>query len=71
MVNQTREARPQFSQPIRQIVSMLLVLGLSAAGAFLALPRVLPVFEANPYLNSFIVFVFVIGVWPVFGRWSR
>lgn len=57
-----REARPQFSQPIRQILSMLLVLGLSGAGAFLALPRVLPVFQANPYLNSFILFVFFIGV---------
>lgn len=70
MANPNREARPQFSQPVRQIVSMLLVLGLSAAGAFLALPRVLPVFEANPYLNSFIAFVFVIGVlacfWQVF-----
>ena len=62
MVNPTREARPQFSQPIRQIVTMLLVLGLSVAGAVLALPRVLPVFQANPYLNSFIFFVFVIGV---------
>ena len=49
---------------------MLVVLGLSGAGAFLALPRVMPVFEANPYLNSFIFFVFVIGVlacfWQVF-----
>ena len=65
-----REARPQFSQPTRQILSMLLVLGLSGAGAFLALPRVLPVFQANPYLNSFIIFVFFIGVlacfWQVF-----
>ena len=66
MVNPDREARPQFSQPIRQIVTMLLVLGLSGAGAFLALPRVLPVFEANPYLNSFIFFVFVIGVLACF-----
>lgn len=61
-----RKARPQFSHPIRQIVSMLLVLGLSSAGAFLALPRVLPVFQANPYLNSFIIFVFVIGVLACF-----
>ena len=28
----------------------------------MALPRVLPVFEANPYLNGFIFFVFLIGV---------
>jgi hypothetical protein len=56
------EAEPQFSQPVRQVLMMLLVLGLTGFGCFLALPRVLPVFEANPYLNGFIAFVFVIGV---------
>ncbi len=65
-----REVEPQFSRPIRQIVLMLVVLGLTMAGAFLALPRVMPVFEANPWLNGFIFFVFVIGVvacfWQVF-----
>lgn len=66
MANPKREARPYFSQPTRQIVTMLLVLGLSCAGAFLALPRVLPVFQANPYLNSFILFVFFIGVLTCF-----
>ncbi len=57
-----REVEPQFSHPVRQIMLMLIVLGLTGFGAFLALPRVLPVFEANPYLNSFILFVFAIGV---------
>ncbi|WP_164658535.1 biopolymer transporter ExbB [Tropicibacter sp. Alg240-R139] len=66
MAQLEQETRPQFSQPIQQIVTMLIVLGLSGAGAFLALPRVLPVFEANPYLNGFIVFVFVIGVLACF-----
>jgi len=65
-----REVEPQFSHPIRQIVLMLIVLGLTGAGAFLALPRVLPVFQANPWLNGFIAFVFLIGVvacfWQVF-----
>ncbi|MDQ2092019.1 biopolymer transporter ExbB [Marimonas arenosa] len=65
-----REAEPQFSHPVRQIVMMLIVLGLSAVGIFFALPRVLPVFLANPYLNGFIGFVFVIGLlacfWQVF-----
>src|SRR6056297_6771 len=65
-----REAEPQFSTPYRQILLMLIVLALTAAGAFLALPRVLPVFEANPWLNGFIFLVFVIGViatfWQVF-----
>ncbi|MCC1494222.1 biopolymer transporter ExbB [Cognatishimia sp. F0-27] len=61
-----REAEPHFSQPIRQVISMLVVLGLSAGGAFLALPRVLPVFESNPYLNGFILIVFVVGVLACF-----
>lgn len=57
-----REAEPQFSHPVRQIMMMLIALGLSGAGVMFALPRVLPVFEANPYLNGVIVFVFAIGV---------
>lgn len=61
-----REPAPQFTQPVRQITMMLIALGLSGFGAFVALPRVLPVFEANPYLNGFILFVFVIGVLACF-----
>lgn len=65
-----RQIRPQFSQPVRQILSMLIVLGLSGFGVFVALPQVLGVFHANPALNGFIIFVFVIGVlacfWQVF-----
>ena len=57
-----REVEPQFSTPVRQIMLMLIVLGLTGFGAFVALPRVLPVFQANPYLNGFIIFVFFIGV---------
>ena len=60
------EAKPHFSQPIRQVLSMLLVLGLSGAGAVFALPAVLPVFQANPYLNGFILFVFGVGVLACF-----
>lgn len=61
-----RQLRPQFSQPVRQSLSMLVVLGLSGFGVFLALPQVLGVFQANPALNGFIVFVFVIGVLACF-----
>ncbi|MGH1425523.1 MAG: biopolymer transporter ExbB [Pseudooceanicola sp.] len=57
-----REAQTQFSQPVRQIISMLIVLALTGIGVVFAAPSVLPVFEANPYLNGFIAFVFVIGV---------
>jgi hypothetical protein len=70
MAQEQEKHRPQFSQPFRQIFLMLAVLGLTGVGAFLALPRVLPVFEANPYLNGFIGLVFLIGVvacfWQVF-----
>jgi hypothetical protein len=62
------EAEPQFNQPVRQVILMLVVLGLSGFGAFLALPSVLPVFESNPYLNGFILCVFVVGVLACFGQ---
>jgi hypothetical protein len=62
------EAEPQFSQPVRQITSMLVVLALVAGGAYLAAPRVGPVFLANPYLNGFILVVFFIGVIACFGQ---
>lgn len=66
MVQTDHEVEPQFSPPVRQIISMVLVLGLSAFVLFLALPRILPVFEANPYLNGFILFVFGVGVLSCF-----
>ncbi len=56
------ETRPLFTQPVRQIVSMLLVLVLTGIGTFLAWPTVAPVFLANPLLNGFIFCVFLIGV---------
>lgn len=59
-------AARSFTQPVRQIVTMLLVLVLVAAGAWVALPSVAPVFLANPYLNGFIGLVFVIGVFACF-----
>jgi hypothetical protein len=62
MAQPDREQRPQFSQPVRQISLMLIALGLTGAGAFLALPSVLPIFAANPWLNGIIILVFIIGV---------
>ncbi|WP_170466794.1 biopolymer transporter ExbB [Ruegeria arenilitoris] len=59
-------ARPHFSHPIRQIVMMLVAIALAGLGVFMALPYVLPVFEANPYLNGFIILVFIIGVFACF-----
>ena len=63
MAQSERTQRPQFSQPVRQISLMLIVLGLTGFGAFLALPSVYPIFAANPYLNGFIIFVFMWFRW--------
>ena len=61
-----REVEPFFSQPVRQIFLMLMVLVAVAMGAYVALPRVAPIVLANPYLNGFIAMVFVIGVFACF-----
>lgn len=59
---QDRRTEPQFSQPVRQIVMMLIVLGLSIAVGILLYPTVSRVFLSAVYLNGFIVFVFLVGV---------
>ncbi|MEM9432487.1 MAG: biopolymer transporter ExbB [Pseudomonadota bacterium] len=57
-----RDSASQFSQPVRQAILMLIVLGLVAFGGYLAYPSVAPVFLANPYLNGVILGVFALGV---------
>ncbi len=52
----------KFSQPTRQIISMILVLLSVGAGLYVAYPTLETVFEANPYLNGLIVVVFILGV---------
>lgn len=66
MAREPLEHGTQFSQPIRQIVQMLVVLGLVAAGTVLAYPQVAPIFAANPWLNGTIIAVFVLGVLACF-----
>ncbi len=65
-----REVELQFTQPVRQIMLMLICLALVGFGAYVAYPRVAPVFLANPQLNGLIFLVFVVGVvacfWQVF-----
>lgn len=61
-----RSVSAQFSRPVRQLLTMLLVVGAFAAGAYVAYPRVAPVFLANPWLNGVIAVVFVIGVLACF-----
>ena len=63
-----RTVEPHFSKPTFQILQMLVVLGLVTAVGYVALPQVLPVFTANPELNGFIFFVFVLGVAATFGQ---
>ena len=53
---------PQFTQPVRQIIVMLIILVLAVAAGYLIFPAVAPVFLANPYLNGVIFAVFIVGV---------
>ncbi|NAZ36006.1 biopolymer transporter ExbB [Rubellimicrobium sp. CFH 75288] len=55
-------AAPHFSQPVRQITLMILVLGLVSAGAYLGFQQLERVFFTNIYLNAVILFVFALGV---------
>lgn len=59
-------AEPHFSQPVRQVVLMLIALGLVGAGTWFAYSRILPVFAANPWLNGAILIVFALGVLTCF-----
>ncbi|MCP1169813.1 biopolymer transporter ExbB [Limimaricola litoreus] len=60
------EAKPQFSQPVRQVLSMLLALGLVAAGMVLGWGVLRGIFLSNPWLNSAISAFFVLGVLACF-----
>lgn len=51
-----------FSQPIRQIVTMLVVCVLVAGGAWLIHDTVIGIIATNPLLNGFISAVFLLGV---------
>src|SRR6056297_2856401 len=62
MVRWDPEAYLKFTQPVRQLVLMVLVLVAVAIGSWVAYPSVAPVFLANPWLNGFIAVVFVIGI---------
>lgn len=65
-----QDRKIEFSQPVRQIATMVVVLALVAVGVFLLLAHIVAVFESNVFLNGFILGVFAIGVlacfWQVF-----
>ena len=60
------ETTRQFTQPIRQIVIMLAISGLIGLGGYLARDLLLSLYQANIYLNGFIIGVFGIGVLACF-----
>ncbi len=62
------KAQPQFSQPIRQLFFMLVVLGLVGTGLYLGLSQITAIYDANPYLNGVILAVFVLGVLSCFNQ---
>jgi len=55
-----------FSQPIRQVVTMLLATVCVAAGAWLIHGQVIEIMRTNPLLNGFIAGVFLFGVLTCF-----
>lgn len=70
MVIETREseAEAQFTQPVRQIISMLIVLGLVGAGLYLGFAQIKAIFWSNVYLNGAISAVFILGVGSCFAQ---
>jgi hypothetical protein len=55
-----------FTQPVRQVLSMLVALGLVGAGLWLIRAEILSILHANPYLDAFIIAVFGLGVLTCF-----
>jgi len=60
MIDKNKE--PQFSQPTRQIILMVVVLAFVAVLGWLLYPQIESVLAANLYLNGFILLVFAGGV---------
>ena len=61
----------RFTQPVRQITYMLVILGFVAIGAYLAFGQIKSFFLANPYLNGVIAGVFLVGLLACFWQISQ
>ena len=61
-----RSHDPEFTQPYRQITFMFLILLMVLVGGYFLYPTISPIFLSSPYLNGFIVVVFVFGVLTCF-----
>lgn len=59
---------PLFTQPLRQIVSILFALCLVALGAWVGRDIITAVFVVNLWLNSFIALVFALGAFTCFAQ---
>ena len=66
MLQVDQKSDPHFTQPVRQILMMLVFVVIVAIGAFLSYQSLLPIFMANMYLNGFIMLVFGFGVLACF-----
>lgn len=55
-------AGPEFTQPVRQILTMLVILGAVVTGAWLGRATLLQLVSANLWLNGAIATVFTLGV---------
>ena len=68
--NLIRSETQGFSQPIQQVVLMLIALLLVMVGSYLMFPSVAPIFLSSPYLNGVILTVFFFGIlccfWQIF-----
>lgn len=56
-----QERQIEFSQPVRQIVLMIIALALVGVGVFFLYGPISAVFNANPYLNGAIIGIFIFG----------
>lgn len=61
----------RFTQPVRQITYMLVILGFVAIGTYLAFGQLKSFFLANPYLNGVIAGVFLVGLLACFWQVSQ
>ncbi|MBO6854955.1 MAG: biopolymer transporter ExbB [Marivivens sp.] len=66
MVVREPEAEPHFTLPLRQVLSMLIAMGLIGAGGYFGFETLLSIFQSNLYLNGLILVVFIIGVLSCF-----
>ncbi|MBP1805733.1 biopolymer transporter ExbB [Rubellimicrobium aerolatum] len=66
MERRDTDAARHFSQPVRQISLMLIVLALVLSGAYLGARALEQVFNTNVYLNTAIAVVFALGVFSCF-----